>query len=112
MRSVWCERIRAISGNSVPLVVERNLGALNVSREASIEARLLPLRPLWPGFIINTLFYALLLWLLFFAPFAARRMLRRRRGLCEKCAYPLGVSPICTECGAAVVHAAPANKSP
>lgn len=29
---------------------------------------------------------------------------RRRSGLCEKCAYPIGVSPVCTECGAAVVR--------
>jgi hypothetical protein len=64
--------------------------------------RVLPLGPIWPGFIINTLFYTLLLWLLFFAPFAARRTLRRRRGLCRECAYPIGVSPVCTECGAAV----------
>jgi hypothetical protein len=64
--------------------------------------RRIPVLPLWPGFITNTLFYALLLWLLFATPFAARRMLRRRRGLCEKCAYPIGVSPVCTECGAAV----------
>jgi hypothetical protein len=64
----------------------------------------LPLRPLSPGFAINTLLYALLLWLLFFAPFTARRMLRRRRALCEKCAYPIGVSPVCTECGAAVTR--------
>jgi len=62
----------------------------------------LPLRPLWPGFLINTVFYALLLWLLFFAPFAARRALRRKRRLCEKCAYPVGTSPVCTECGAGV----------
>ncbi|TVQ58055.1 MAG: hypothetical protein EA377_00400 [Phycisphaerales bacterium] len=62
----------------------------------------LPLRPIFPGFAINTLFYALLLWLLLFAPFAARRMIRCRRGLCAKCAYPVGVSPVCTECGAAV----------
>jgi hypothetical protein len=64
--------------------------------------RALPYRPILAGFIINTIFYALLLWLLLFAPFAARRVLRRKRRLCEKCAYPVGVSPVCTECGAAV----------
>lgn len=64
--------------------------------------RLLPLRPLWPGFIINTLFYGAILWPLFAIPFAARRALRRRRGLCTKCAYPIGTSAVCTECGAAV----------
>jgi len=30
----------------------------------------LPLRPLWPGFAINTLFYAGVLWMLFAIPFA------------------------------------------
>jgi len=73
-------------------------------RDNGLEDRptILPLRPLAPGFIFNTLFYALVLWLLFATPFAARRMVRRRRGQCEKCAYPIGVSPVCTECGAAV----------
>jgi len=59
----------------------------------------LPLRPLWPGFAINTLFYAGVLWVLFCGPFALRRMIRRRRGRCPACAYPIGQSPVCTECG-------------
>jgi len=62
----------------------------------------LPTRPLWPGFAINTLFYAGVLWVLFCGPFALRRMIRRRRGLCAACAYPIGSSEVCTECGAAV----------
>ncbi len=28
-----------------------------------------------------------------------RRFLRVRRGLCPKCAYPMGESSVCTECG-------------
>jgi hypothetical protein len=63
----------------------------------------LPLLPIWPGFAINTLFYAAILWLLFAAPFALRRRSRIRRGLCPACAYKIGESPICTECGTAVV---------
>jgi hypothetical protein len=55
--------------------------------------------PLWPGFAINTIFYAAILWALFFAPGSVRRMIRRRRGLCPACAYPIGTSPVCTECG-------------
>ncbi|TVQ53682.1 MAG: hypothetical protein EA377_07485 [Phycisphaerales bacterium] len=70
--------------------------------DGSLTERRLPLIPLLPGFLINTIFYALLLWLLFFAPFAARRALRRKRRLCEKCAYPVGTSPVCTECGAVI----------
>jgi len=54
---------------------------------------------LWRGFAINTLFYAAILWLLFMAPFALRRWRRIRRGLCPACAYRIGDSAVCTECG-------------
>ncbi len=57
----------------------------------------LPLNLVWPGFAINTLFYAAILWLLIPGPFALRRFLRLRRGLCPKCAYPMGESAVCTE---------------
>jgi len=64
----------------------------------------MPSMPLFPGFAVNTLFYAGVLWVVFCSPFALRRMIRRRRGRCAQCAYPIGQSPVCTECGAA--HAA------
>ncbi len=68
----------------------------------------LPVVPIWPGFAINTVFYAGILWLLFAGPFALRRRSRRRRGLCVKCGYDLrGAgstggpdSVTCPECGA------------
>jgi hypothetical protein len=63
------------------------------------QARALVYEPLWPGFAINTAFYAAILWLLFAAPFALRRRTRIKRGLCPACAYPIGDSPLCTECG-------------
>jgi len=59
----------------------------------------LPLRPIWPGFAVNTLSYAAILWLLICGPFVLRRLVRRRRGLCPACAYPMGDSATCTECG-------------
>ena len=59
------------------------------------DQRCLPIRPRWPGFAVNTLFYAAILWL----PFVLRRWLRVRRGLCPKCAYPMGESAVCSECG-------------
>ena len=62
--------------------------------------RTLPLRPFWPSFAVNTIFYAAVLWLLIPGPFALRRLIRQRRGLCPKCAYPMGESAVCTECGA------------
>jgi hypothetical protein len=62
-----------------------------------------PYRPLWPGFAINTMFYAAILWLLFAAPFAVRRRRRIKRGLCVACGYDLKGLPTaaqCPECGA------------
>ncbi len=61
--------------------------------------RHLPFHPIWPGFAINTIFYAALLWSLIPGPFALRRLLRVRCGLCPKCAYPMSQSSVCTECG-------------
>ncbi len=65
--------------------------------------RLIPYRPIWPGFALNTMLYAAMLWLLFAAPFALRRRVRIRRGLCPACAYPVGESDVCTECGQRVI---------
>ena len=76
----------------------------------------LPIGLIWPGFAINTLFYAGILWLMFAAPgFALRRRRRIKRGLCVKCAYPLGASSVCSECGtprSSAVHGAAAPCNP
>ena len=64
-----------------------------------IKHRTLPFGVIWPGFAINTIFYAAVVWLLFFAPFKLRRWRRIKRGLCPACAYPVGTNPRCTECG-------------
>ncbi len=61
-----------------------------------------PLRPVWPGFAVNTFFYATFLWLLICGPLALRRFIRVRRGLCPACAYPRGESNVCSECGKAL----------
>ena len=61
--------------------------------------RLLPLRPLPLGFMVNTLLYATVLWLLIPGPFALRRLIRVKRGCCPTCGYPKGESAICSECG-------------
>lgn len=62
----------------------------------------LPLRPMWPGFALNTLLFAALLWALAIGPRTIRARMRRRKGLCPACGYPTGESDICTECGHAV----------
>jgi hypothetical protein len=63
--------------------------------------RVLPLRPVWPATLVNTLFYAAALWVVVRAPRAVRGALRRRRGRCAFCAYDLrGTShDACPECG-------------
>jgi hypothetical protein len=64
--------------------------------------RVLPNKPIVGRFVLNTLFYTLIglvLCATVTAPRQARRWLRRRRGLCPACGYPVGVNPVCTECG-------------
>ena len=65
----------------------------------TLEFRHVPSHCIWSGFAINTVFYAAILWLVCAAPFALRRWRRIKRGLCPACAYPVGASDTCTECG-------------
>jgi hypothetical protein len=65
--------------------------------------RALPLRPMWPGFAVSTLFHAALLGALWYGPGAVRRRVRRARGACACCGYDLRgsvLSSACPECGA------------
>ncbi len=65
-----------------------------------------PIRPLWPGFAVNTLFYAAVIWLLIPGPFVLRRFIRVKRGLCPVCGYRMGESAVCSECGKALAQQA------
>ena len=86
----------------------RALGPIEIVHGIELESaepltqRMLPLAILIPGFSFNTLFYAAILWLLICGPFVLRRFIRVKRGLCPACAYPMGDSAVCTECGKAV----------
>ena len=73
------------------------------------EPRPWSLHPIWPGFAVNTLFYAAVLWLLIPGPFVLRRVIRVKRGLCPACAYPMGESAVCSECGKALAVRASAT---
>ena len=66
-----------------------------------VENATVPLRPIWPGFAINTIFYAAILWMLWLSPFVVRRVIRRKRGHCIKCGYDLrgAEHEVCPECG-------------
>jgi hypothetical protein len=73
-----------------------------------------PWRPLWPGFAINTIFYAAIVWFLFFAPGAIRKRVRRKRGQCAACGYSRRGTPgsdVCPECGA-TASASPFGRRP
>jgi len=61
----------------------------------------LPLRPIFPGFLVNTLFYAAIWFGIFFGVATLRRFVRKKRGRCVKCSYDLrGEFEIgCPECG-------------
>jgi hypothetical protein len=76
---------------------------------------ILPFRPLWPGFAINTIFYAAMLWLLWIAPGKIRRFIRIRGHRCPACGYQIapggGIGPVCSECGAALPAAWSNNAS-
>jgi hypothetical protein len=53
------------------------------------ESRPLPYRPIWPGFLVNTFIFAVLLWLVFSLRFALRRLNRFNHGCCPNCGYDL-----------------------
>ena len=100
--SMWCEydmflTIKVNGGIATPKVEPDYSDYYPGFRR--VWPRALPLRLIWPGFAINTVFYTAVLWLLFAAPGRLRRSIRWRRGQCPECAYPVGTSNVCTECG-------------
>jgi hypothetical protein len=80
-------------------------GALHLSNTLEVDKvpKMIPYRPIWLGFLLSMMFYAAVLWIMWAIPFTLRKQLRRRRGLCAACAYPVGASVVCTECGSPVV---------
>lgn len=77
-------------------VLERSLWRLARPGAAPID---LPLRVLWLGLAANGALTGLVLWMLARLPVAAESAVRRRRGLCARCAHPLVGAARCPECG-------------
>jgi len=51
--------------------------------------RIVPFGPIWPGFLIDTLFYAAIWFGVFFGFTGAKKLMRVRRGRCPRCGYDL-----------------------
>lgn len=92
-RSRWVERTKGV-------VVDQD--AAHIPLWWSTKDAVIPLRPLWLGFAVNTLFFAIVAASVWTPIVALRRYSRRRHGQCPACGYPAGVSAVCTECGRAV----------
>jgi hypothetical protein len=61
--------------------------------------RMIPLRPIWRGALIDLLFWTVAAMITWYGPILIVRLIRWRRGRCVACGYPIGASPVCTECG-------------
>ncbi len=72
--------------------------------------RLLPLAPEAAGFAGNTALAAAILWSGLFGWRDLRRALRRRRGACPNCAYPMDDLNTCPECGGTTGRAAATSR--
>ena len=104
MRSLWCLRSIYVEDGTgvIKWFSPRGLIATPILPDEYWGPRVLPLYPIWIGFIANMLFYSGFLWLLLPGRRALRREIRRKRGLCMKCAYDLQGADhkACPECGA------------
>ena len=81
-------------------------GGMRISPRAGalrewLSFRVLPIRPVWPGFLLDSGFYASLAFLVNGVLRRLRLVLRRNRGLCPACAYDLRGNVVdgCPECG-------------
>lgn len=94
------------------VAVQKTLALLyHTSRPPSLSGftiqrfqRAVPTHVIWSGLLMNTLLYAAILWLLVVANPRLRQRSRVKHGLCPKCAYPVGESDVCTECGTLLPH--------
>jgi hypothetical protein len=67
---------------------------------------LIPLKPMWPGLLFNSLLYGAILGLAAQAIRESIRYTRWRGRRCIACGYPAGTASACSECGAPLAHTA------
>ncbi len=63
------------------------------------KGRRIPITPVWPGLLLNTLLYGSGIAAVGAITRTAIRSHRRGRGRCPVCNYPLGMLKVCPECG-------------
>jgi hypothetical protein len=107
--SRWQEiRVTQLDLASTPTLVRNGWfeWALDIpdDRDPYPHSNFLPLRPVWPGTLLNSLLYALTLATILFTPLTIRRVTRSWQGRCPACGYPIDNSAVCTECGTTVTH--------
>jgi hypothetical protein len=73
--------------------------AVEGSFAGMLPVAIVPILPWWPGFVLNTLFWAISLAWITSTLRKARCFTRLERGQCVKCKYQMGVLPACPECG-------------
>ncbi|HZW11118.1 MAG TPA: hypothetical protein VFF69_14545 [Phycisphaerales bacterium] len=91
---------RQISNADITYTVR---GGVQLPRDAAFNPRALPLTPIWPGLLADTLFFAAVSLQVARACLVVRRRRRRRRNVCPLCRYPRASLPPgapCPECGA------------
>jgi len=91
------------SGNRIPIYeyydYSRGPGYDGIGPNSFRRPNFLPIRPLWRGFLINTLFYAAILYTLLVTKRSltySRRYIKHR---CPTCGYDLKGLSTCPECG-------------
>jgi len=64
--------------------------------------RVLPIRVIWLGFVVNAAIFGAAVWCLLFGIQFIRRSIRAGWNCCSECGYPIGTSAVCTECGSPI----------
>lgn len=112
-RCLWGATTASTSGNTVAAVsvkhafqipsrkinlAWRDPGA-SLSGVVGFELCLLPWRPMWAGLALNAAVFGSSAWLLSAIFISAKRLIRRVKGQCPTCGYPVGLTRVCAECG-------------
>lgn len=98
---LWDWRTETLQGGILPAPAN---GAAPAISKPGVPDRAVPWRFLWINLTLDTIFYAAVLLLPYLLVRLIRHHLRRREGLCPRCAYDrsgLESSALCPECGTA-----------